>query len=83
MILVPVITLKTMKIFMIFMMIVMMMMIMLTLMITRRIKTGGSWRWWWTACSCGSSELPPWSVPMMIVVMKLTAMMMRMTSMSA
>ena len=80
MILVTLITLKTMKIFMIFKMIVMMMMvIMLTLMITRRIKTGGSWRWWWTACSCGSSELPLWSVLMMIVVMKLTAMMMRMT----
>ena len=83
MILVTLITLKTMKIFMIFMMIVMMMMIMLTLMIPRRIKTGGSWRWWWTACSCGSSELPLWSVRMMIVVIKLTAMMMRMTSMSA
>ena len=84
--LVTLITLKKMKTFMIFMMIVMMMMmlmIMLTLMIPRRIKTGGSWRWWWTACSCGSSELLLWSVRMMIVVIKLTAMMMRMTSKSA
>ena len=73
-------SLKTMKIFMIIMMTLMV--IMLTLMIPiRKIKTGGSWRWWWTACSCGSSELLLWSVRMMIVVIKLTAMMMRMTSM--
>ena len=84
MILVTMIKLETMKIFRIFMMIVMMMVIMLTLMIPiRRIKTGGSWRWWWTACSCGSSELLLWSVRIMIVAIKLTAMMMRMTSMSA